>query len=411
VKKIRVRIVETKRDGVQFKWTDAAGVPRQETYKGRETRNKIEEARLEIEDRINRTGSRLRWSKFWERYERRWLRKLSDQSQSKPQSVNRRFVELLKTQGLGDVECAELSADLVQELRETMEDEGLAEATISSNMATLWAALAWGADMGLLPRLHRPRNRRIKGDVAVASKGKGRPLTLEEIERMADKIRTNPKIGEIKGRPVFVRRPDENAEQVINAINAMRLLGLRLDDCHRLRWDISDKDHYLKLETRTPCICLCSAQKSGREQELPMTPDAVAWLRSLPRVGTYVCRLNGSKGLHKTPNRLGRIIANAGKAAGVVTKATGGKGGKAKYASAHDLRRTFVKTLLKLLDGNLHEARILSRHASIQTLLDYYADEDTAPLATKLRSLSSQSGGFLVDDSQAADKSESTETP
>jgi integrase len=387
LKKIRVRVVETKRDGVLFKWTDAAGVGRQESYEGRETRNKIEEARLEIEERINRTGSRLRWSKFWERYERRWLRKLSEQSQSKPQSVNRRFVELLKTQGLGDIECAELSEDLVQELREVMEDEGLAEASISSNMATLWAALNWGADMQLLPRLHRPRNRRVKGDAAVTSKAKGRPLTLEEIERMIDKIKTNTQIGERGGKPVLVRRPDEGAEQVINAIHAMRLMGLRLDDCHRLRWGVSDVDHYLKLDTRTPCVCLCSAQKSGREQELPLIPDAVTWLRTLSQADGYVCRLGGTKGQHKTPNRLGRIIANAGRAAGVVVKATGGKGGKPKYASAHDLRRTFVKSLLKLLDGNLHEAKILSRHASIQTLLDYYADDDTATLATKLRSL------------------------
>lgn len=339
MKKIRVRVVETTRDGVLFKWTDAAGAAKQETYEGRETRNKIEEARLEIEDRINQTGSRLRWSKFWERYERRWLRKLSDESQSKPQSVNRKFTAMLKTQGLGDVECAELSSDLVQELREVMEDDGLASASIDSNMATLWAALNWGADMGLLPRLHRPRKRRTKEDAEVQSKAKGRPLTLEEIERMIDKIRTNPQIGEIKGRPVFVRRPDENAEQVVKAIHAMRLLGLRLDDCHRLRWDVSDTDHYLKLDTRTPCVCLCSEQKSGREQELPLIPDDVTWLRDLPRVDTYVCRLSGSKGLHKTPNRLGRIIANAGRAAGVVVKATGGKGGKPKYASAHDFRQ------------------------------------------------------------------------
>ena len=131
---------------------------------------------------------------------------------------------------------------------------------------------------------------------------------------------------------------------------------------------------------------LCDEQKNGKTKTVPLTPPAVAWLRSIQQTEGYLCRLPARDGGHmETTHRLSRIISNAGKAARVLVKADGGPRGKPKYASAHDLRRTFVTFWLSRL--TIAEVRKLSRHSSVETLLRYYTDSSDAALALRLRSV------------------------
>lgn len=408
MKRIHVRVADTKRDGVLFKWTDHAGEARQETYQGRKTWNKINEAKLALEDRINRRGSQVNWKDFKQRCERSYISELELRSQEKPRTMLKRFDAMLAKRSMKPekFECADLATEMVLQVKEMMQKDGLALASVRSNMATLWAIINWGIDAEMLPPIRRPRERKRKQDrTARSQKARGRSLTMEEIERMIDAIKRNPEFKDGAGKKKHVRRDDECPDRVIRAIHAMRLIGLRLEDCHLFRWNPTEGFHYpINLEGRMPRIVICGAQKSGDEEEIPLTNNAVNWLRSLEQDSEFICRARGARGDHQTHNRLGRIIGNAGRSTGIVTKRTGGKGGGPKFASAHDLRRTFVNDVLP--DLTIAEAQILTRHRDKNTLLTYYADAKVPALAAKLQGLPTKTGGDLVDGEQARSRRE-----
>lgn len=406
MKRIRVRIVDSKRDGIVFKWVDAGGASRQQSYSGRSTTNAILAAKLDLEEELNRTGQALTWPVFVERCNRSYISRLEPRAQEKPRTMLRRLGAEMESRRLHNGPCAAITEEVVMTIEESLEESGLATATIRSNMATLWAILSWGADSNLLPRLHKPRRRHRKRD-ATESHAKGRALSMEEIERMIHAIEKNPVIRpELKPANQRVRKADESATSVIRAIQAMRLLGLRLDDCHMLNWEPVVGAHYpSNIHSHSPMLVFASAQKSGREEKVPLSPMAAEWFRSIARQSGWVCRLTGQQGEHQTTNRLGRIIANAGRAAGVIVKPNGGRNGQPKYGSAHDLRRTFARFMLNHLP--VRDVQKLTRHASFETLLRYYSDPSDGELSAKLKTIFRDSGGYLVDDKNGV----SLETP
>jgi integrase len=149
-------------------------------------------------------------------------------------------------------------------------------------------------------------------------------------------------------------------------------MGLRLDDCHRLRFEPAPDAHWVTLDARQPFITFCDVQKSGDTEDVPLTDAAVAWLQSLPDL-EWIARGRGERGWHKTTNRTGRVVSAAGKHARILTKATGGKGGGPKFASLHDLRRTFATQLLAS-GMTVKQVQKRTRHADHNTLLGFYAD-------------------------------------
>lgn len=395
--RIVVRVAETSRDGVLLKWSDHSGKERQKTYRGRQTRNLIEKARSELEERLNRPGAARRWSDFEQRVERSYFRGMTPKGVGKPKTMLRRFRDELAVMGQPDIECSRITEEIVLRVQERMEEEGLAKMTVRTNMGALWAVLNWGAENHLLPRLFRPRERVRKGDRTSKSAAKGRALTLEEIERMIQSVYDNPVIRpELAPSLQRVRKPNESADCAVRAIHICRLTGMRLDDCHYFRWEPSDGFHYPEnLHGRLPMLVFCPEQKSGQSERIPLTPMAADYLRSIEQPEGFVCRLHGRHGPHATSGRLGRVIANAGRAAGILVKHNGGKMGAPKYASAHDLRRTFAQFLLDHV--NIRDAQTMMRHASFETLMRYYSDSSEDALAQKLRSLFASSGGFPVD--------------
>lgn len=370
MRRITVRIVRSKRDGTVFKWTDPREGPRQKKAIGRTQREIGKEAR-ELEDELNQRQSRLTWDEFDRRYRESYLDEMSKGHRNKTKAMVERVKAAATSRKIDTLYCSDLTADLILEVEATYRKEKVADATVRSSMASLWAMLSWGMDTGLIPYFRRPRRRKGK-QAKKLQKSKGRSLTLEEIERMTEKV------------PECCK-PREKPAEFILAMSAMRLIGLRLSDCWNFRWEPMEGAHYpLNLDGRRPVICFSDLQKSGVEEQVPLTPDAVIWLRSIRKESGWVCRTRGAKGEHATPDRLGRVIAEAGKAAGIIVKSTGGKRGKPKFASAHDLRRTFATTWHQKL--SVSELQKLTRHADSQTLLSYYADAPTEALAEKLSS-------------------------
>ncbi len=123
-----------------------------------------------------------------------------------------------------------------------------------------------------------------------------------------------------------------------------------------------------------------------------------------PRSSSPVFKMIGLQtGKPITGKRVGRIVSKIGKKAGVVVNRTmktvkekvlNEKTGKptgqirlverevVKYASAHDLRRSFgTRWAPKVKPATL---QLLMRHASIETTLRYYVAQDAADVADEL---------------------------
>ena len=117
-------------------------------------------------------------------------------------------------------------------------------------------------------------------------------------------------------------------------------------------------------------------EKGNRSRVLPMAPEFAEFLRQtadnkrhgyvfapLPRRQRYGDRLSAE--------HIGRVVTAIGKAANVKVSATATK---VKYASAHDLRRSFgERWSSRVLPQILME---LMRHESIATTMLFYVGED-----------------------------------
>jgi integrase len=78
-----------------------------------------------------------------------------------------------------------------------------------------------------------------------------------------------------------------------------------------------------------------------------------------------------------TPKRISRIVSAIGKRANVVVNKA-----EAKYASAHDLRRSFgTRWAGRVKPATL---QLLMRHKSIETTLKYYVEQDADDIADEL---------------------------
>ena len=78
-----------------------------------------------------------------------------------------------------------------------------------------------------------------------------------------------------------------------------------------------------------------------------------------------------------TSARAGRVISDIGEQADVLVNSTEGK-----YASAHDLRRSFgTRWAARVKPATL---QLLMRHESIETTMKYYVDQDADDVADEL---------------------------
>src|SRR5262249_24688863 len=122
------------------------------------------------------------------------------------------------------------------------------------------------------------------------------------------------------------------------------------------------------------------AEKGRQDRLLPMTPDfAECLLKASRREGTgFVFPLAGTRtGAQMTSARAGRVISEIGQLAKVAVNQSEGK-----YASAHDLRRSFgTRWASRVKPATL---QLLMRHRSIETTMKYYVDQDADEIGDEL---------------------------
>ncbi len=290
--------------------------------------------------------SRLTWVEFRKRYESEHLASLKPATQSSARFHLNQFEKHLGPDRLCKVTAAALSTFQTR-LRQT----GIRETSIASSLRAIKAALSWGVFVGLLaaaPKIIMPKGSKGR-------KMKGGALVGEQFDRMTAAV---PKI-----------RPKDSAEWV-RYLTGLWLSGLRLTESCLLSWD-AGAQFAVDLTGRRPRFRIKgAAQKSGRDELAPMTPDFAQFLLQTPESHRHgrAFRLNQDAGtVPLDPHHVGQIVDKIGKTAGVIVNPLDGK-----TASAHDLRRTFgTRWARKVMPAVLQR---LMRHANVQTTMQYYVD-------------------------------------
>ncbi|QDU57009.1 tyrosine-type recombinase/integrase [Aeoliella mucimassa] len=260
--------------------------------------------------------------------------------------------------------AAELRKPKTVELKDgDTEERKVSEATVTSHLRHLKAVARWAHNQELLPKVPKfDMPRKASG----AQRMKGRPITLEEFERMIEA--TAGVVGE------------NAAESWKLLLRGLWTSGLRLSECVNLRWDYTPDGLCVVLNGKQSVLAFdAGSQKSGRVQHVPLAPEAVELLEPLQRKAGFVFnpqRRNGTP-MARHALKIGKTISKIGKAAGVVTDPA-----KKKTATAHDLRRAFGSRWSKLvMPAALKD---LMRHSSIETTMTYYVQQSAQVAAAEL---------------------------
>jgi integrase len=292
---------------------------------------------------------RVYWKEFRERYTREYLQSLAPQSQKRLKQildVFERFANPLRVAGI--------TADVISRYQADLRERGRAEATIKLHSIAIGSAMRWAARKGLIrsaPVIDMPR--RAKGE----SHMRGRPITLEEFERM---LRAT--------RGVIGRRAAKDWRRLLRGL---WLSGLRLGEAMALSWDCGG--FRADLDGKRPMFIIhAEAEKGHKDRLLPMAPEFAEFIARVPadlRTG-YVFdfgKRRYGRGKRPTTKTAGQNICDIGKAAKIKVRH---EGGKVKHASAHDLRRSFgQRWAARVMPQVLME---LMRHDDIQTTMKFY---------------------------------------
>ena len=304
----------------------------------------------EINNNLHHEPSSLTWGRFREMYEDEHVSGFKPEAQRKATSTLNVFEGIVNQAKLTDVTERRLSAFL-----KARREAGRSVHTIKGDFSYLHAALSWAKDQKLLDTI--PTFPKVK---APKRRSKGRPLAGEEFERMLTKC---------------------SDQDFRDYLTGLWLSGLRLAESLDFWWDREDKQH-LDFSGKRPMIVIpAETEKGGRDRRIPLTPGFAEFLEGLPgdRKGK-VFKVRGNA------DCVGLKVSTIGREAGVKV---GQKGPKVKYASAHDLRRSFgTRWAKQLMPAQL---MVLMRHEDINTTMKFYVDLPASELAEELWTITQQS--------------------
>ena len=327
-------------------------------------------------------NSNVTWEEFRERYETEVLPGLADNTYNTVGSVFNAIERICTPKKLSNLTAERLSH--FQKVLRSGESRPRSEATIRTYLAHLKAALKWAVEMGMLtgvPTIKMPK--RAKGQKVM----KGRPITREEFERMLDKVPAA--LFERKGhkgklKPQAAKLTEQQKAMITASwrhfLTGLWWSGLRLGEALELYWERDDK-LTMDLAGPRPMFLIRAALEKGNEDRiLPMTPDFAQFVTATheDRRRGPVFRLLGLRRQEcRDRDWVSHVVCRIGKLAGV--KVNTSAAGKVKFASAHDLRRSFgARWAPRVMPVVLQQ---LMRHESIDTTLRYYVGQDAVSMA------------------------------
>lgn len=351
---IRVCIFRrTNRKCYEAQWTDPLTRRKKTRSTGKDRRRDAERFAAKLEQELNdgtfHDDRPITWEKFRERYEADVLPGQALKTQAKTRSTFNAFEKLLGAPKF----LASLDAEAIGRFGRLLRENGREEFTVKGHLSALKRILRWAQRMKLLKTLPAI-------DVPKGVRGmKGRPITLEEFERL------------LKAVPLVVG--DRSAPGFAFLLRGLWLSGLRLGESLRLDWS-DDRHLCVDFSGRRPMFRIRShAEKGRKDRLLPMTPDFAALLAEtsdLDRLGVVFPLIPpwADEATMMRDDSVSKLIRRIGKKAGV--KVWSGRNGKVKFASAHDLRRSFgFRWSQRVPAATL---MLLMRHTSITTTMEFY---------------------------------------
>jgi len=301
--------------------------------------------------------SKLTWAEFRKQYESEKLATMPDGTKV----AYRTALDHVERITNPDRVC-KLTASVLSRFLAKLREEGLADATVAKIARHVKATLRWAERQGLISKAPAIETKRQKGGKLM----KGRPILGEEFDRMIAAI---PKVRTGGDAPAWER-----------LLRGLWLSGLRIGEAIALSWD-EESPFYADLTGRHPRFrILGKAQKSGRDEVLPMTPDFAKFLQAIPkskRAGPVFDLPNNTTGKSFTLTEVCRIVSEIGDIAGVIVDRAANK-----FASAHDLRRSFgTRWAKRVMPAVLKR---LMRHADISTTMGFYVEMDADEMAGEL---------------------------
>jgi integrase len=189
---------------------------------------------------------------------------------------------------------------------------------------------------------------------------KGRPVTLEEFERMLKKI---PSVVGPTAAPAWA-----------HYLRGLWVSGLRLSESLEHWWDRDDRLVPIFPAKGRPMLRIpAELEKGHADRFLPIAPEFALLLLETPEVARTgavfkLPSLRGSKSELRS-TRVGRIVSKIGASAGIRVHVDLTDPKKVKYAAAHDLRRAFgERWAARIMPAQLRE---IKRHESIETTLRF----------------------------------------
>lgn len=363
-------ILRTGRTYFEARWIDPVSGRKRTRSTGCRVRREAERfaARLEqeIEADNGNAPERMPWKDLQERYSAEVAPFLSDATVKKTNTMFGVLQELIDPKY-----AASITTAVVARFKNELMKRELSPYSVRGYLSELRKILRWAHRQRLIkavPQIEMPR---------CIETMKGRPITLEEFERMLQavpKALTQQVDDEAKAIP-----PDDKTVAAWGfLLRGLWLSGLRLQEALRLHWS-DDRELCVDLSGEYPFLKIqAHAQKSRRAELLPIMPDFAEFLMAVPkheRKG-YVFRPVGMR--HETrPNFdwVSKVISKMGKIAKIKVSPT-------KFASAHDLRRSFgFRWAEQLLPQQLQQ---LMRHKDIKTTQLFYVGKNAHATAAAI---------------------------
>lgn len=321
-------------------------------------RRQAERRAMEILREVDEAGAMevFGWQQFCLRYEAEHLA-------ARPFKTREAFASARAR--LGDL-CPEirfvsdLDSKMLVQFAVRLRSEGKSEATIQAYRNHLMSSLKWAVEVEVIKS--RPKPPKL---LRVPSESRGRAITREEFERMLDQL------------PAVVGGEHESRWRW--NLESIWLGGFRLGETFATYWEESFDGHYfVDLDTDRPKMRIDqNAEKAFRNRVLPVTPDLAAHLRSIPahRRNGLVFKWPLSRGYSTSRKTVSDRISALGKVAGV-------KVGRKKWASCHDIRRSYgSRWAMKVQPFVL---RTLMRHSSVSTTERYYVSIQADRIADEI---------------------------
>jgi len=331
------------------------------TDKRREAEKVAAVWQAELREGRYRKKSLMTWDEFREHHELHKLSAVKKRTAETYEGTLNVFTRLASPKKLSDATTARVTAFATK-----LRGLGRSEATVARHLRQLKVVLRWAQRQGYMttmPMIEMPRSPKAM---------RGRPITEEEFHIM------------LAATPQVVGSIAAPSWQFL--LRGYWTSGLRLREACNLHWNGS-RGHIVDFSRKRPMFRICGAlEKGGRDRLLPMAPEFARLLESIPPEHRYgpvfeVLSDDGKKAV-SDPSCIGKRVSDIGKIAGIVVESDPHTGEPSKYASAHDLRRSFgFRWSRRVMPPILKE---MMRHAKIETTLKFYVGENADATAEEL---------------------------